>query len=547
MDRKNYASAEGKEAEILKLFREEAAYGWMQELDDDVAMQRYGGTLHVGSLGAVEEKDKVRVVHDGSHGVQINHRIRIRDQVRYPGAAELETLLKERRYLGKKGFAVIGDAHKAHRRIKIRSSDWGYMACRVCPGKVWINTVGTYGFSSAGYYWSRLAGAVMVRLPHYLIGQRWRPEILLYADDWFGIAGRKGEMVDLGGILLLFEALGVPMKWKKYRGGFEAVWVGYEIGLDLWTLGISAARAAWVTRWIGQILETELVDLADLCAVTGRLSFAMGPLYHLRPFLAPIYSWSAAVGRRGTVTIPWSMAFILGTVSKMLEGEGRYIQMPVSVRALGEAFRADAKAQGQTVILGGWECLGGARPGEARWFSVRLDRKNAPWAFAKGEPFRVVAALELYATLVSVMVFGDRWPAGASGQVTIGGTTDNGGNPQILSRLMTSKFPLVVVLAELAEQLRSRGWRLDLQWAPRDQNEEADDLTNEEFGRFDLARRIPVEVGALPWLVMETYMRNAEALYGEIVEAKRKRAEAQEQSGEGMGKKPRPLRERDPW
>ena len=35
---------------------------------------------------------------------------------------------------------------------------------------------------------------------------------------------------------------------------------------------------------------------------------------------------------------------------------------------------------------------------------------------------------------------------------------------------MTSKFPLVVVLAELAAQLKKRSLKLDLQWFPRGQN-----------------------------------------------------------------------------
>merc|ERR1712102_11877 len=167
-----------------------------------------------------------------------------------------------------------------------------------------------------------------------------------------------------------------------------------------------------------------------------------------------------------------------------LDGDGRYIEMPLEVMSLGEAFRADAKAEWQTVVVGGWECLGGSRPGGSRWFSVTLDRKTAPWAFSKGEPFKVVAALELYATLLCVMVFGDAWSKAASGGITITGATDNQGNSQVLGRLMTSKFPMVVVLAELAAQLKKTSLKLDLQWVPRDQNEEADALTNRDFSSF---------------------------------------------------------------
>ena len=63
------------------------------------------------------------------------------------------------------------------------------MGCSIEKGKVWINKVGTYGFSSAGYWWGRFAAAVMVRMSYYLIGGRWAPEILLYADDWIAVSG----------------------------------------------------------------------------------------------------------------------------------------------------------------------------------------------------------------------------------------------------------------------------------------------------------------------------------------------------------------------
>ena len=92
---------------------------------------------------------------------------------------------------------------------------------------------------------------------------------------------------------------------------------------------------------------------------------------------------------------------------------------------LGIAFRADAKAEGQLVVVGGWECIGGRRPADARWFSVQLTRKTAPWAFSKGEPFRTIAALELFGTLLCVVLFGDQWPKGSSGTMMLEGITDN--------------------------------------------------------------------------------------------------------------------------
>ena len=69
---------------------------------------------------------------------------------------------------------------------------------------------------------------------------------------------------------------------------------------------------------------------------------------------------------------------------------------PVFGQAPGQAdFRADARAEGDEVVVGGWLCQGGRAPKEAPWYSVRITRKNMPWVFARGEPFRNIAALEL--------------------------------------------------------------------------------------------------------------------------------------------------------
>ena len=60
--------------------------GWMEELPEDVARERFGTRLAIAALGVVEEKEKIRVVHDASHTVHVNHKIKVRDQIRCPGA-----------------------------------------------------------------------------------------------------------------------------------------------------------------------------------------------------------------------------------------------------------------------------------------------------------------------------------------------------------------------------------------------------------------------------------------------------------------------------
>ena len=128
------------------------------------------------------------------------------------------------------------------------------------------------------------------------------------------------------------------------------------------------------------------------------------------------------------------------------------------------------------------------------------------------------------------------------GNITLSGTTDNLGNTFTVAKLMSSKFPAVVILAELAEQLRIKGIELNLEWAPRDQNEEADALTNLHFTDFDPALRIDANPSDLHWQVLNKFMVIAEDLYREVKEQKGSKVPAAVKTRKG-----RNFREKNPW
>ena len=88
------------------------------------------------------------------------------------------------------------------------------------------------------------------------------------------------------------------------------------------------------------------------------MCFAMGPLEHARPFLAPLYAWVGALSARGRVALPWSIRFLLHYAREQFHGENRAIVVQPLPVCLGQAFRADAKAEGQSVVIGGWDCSG---------------------------------------------------------------------------------------------------------------------------------------------------------------------------------------------
>jgi hypothetical protein len=220
----------------------------------------------------------------------------------------------------------------------------------------------------------------------------------------------------------------------------------------------------------------------------------------------------------------------------------------------GELFRLDAKAAGSEVAIGGWLSSGGRSTRDAPWFAVKLNKSNAAWAFARGEPFRVVASLELLGALVGVMVLlplatWERAPE-STGVVTVGCATDNQGNHFLLDKLMTTKYPLGLILIELAHQLSARRMALRAEWVPRLQNEEADALTNSDFRHFRAENRIHVALESLRFGVLDRLLESGEAYFAETEAAKLayKERRAQEPKGPARRKrKGKGLRETDPW
>ena len=134
----------------------------MVEVPERSARNAYPeGRLRVASIGAIEKgEDDWRIIHDGTHGVDLNPRIRPRDQQQLPAAPDEQRLLQEVADSGEAAFTLFGDFCKAHRRVLIQQSDWGLQACCVRPGHVWINKVGTYGIASISYWWTRLVAAI---------------------------------------------------------------------------------------------------------------------------------------------------------------------------------------------------------------------------------------------------------------------------------------------------------------------------------------------------------------------------------------------------
>ena len=168
--RRNYPAVATLSAEVTEVLEDHARRGQVLKLRESEAKSRYPG-LVVASLGA-NKKEKpggvitACVLHDGTNGISLNRRIRLRDQERCPFASDIKRVMREKARIGERSFALTADVKEAHRQVPIDPRDWHLLGCQVTPGSsVYINKVGTFGISSASYYWSRVAGALGRTIP----------------------------------------------------------------------------------------------------------------------------------------------------------------------------------------------------------------------------------------------------------------------------------------------------------------------------------------------------------------------------------------------
>ena len=501
----NYISCEGNARVIREQFLVEEKEGFMRRTSLESLREEYGNNVCVAALGAIEKGDSsFRIIHDATHGVQINPRIVQRDQVRLPGASELKLITRLSSERGKTVFSLSGDISKAHRLPVVRRQDHGYQVCTLGDGEYWINQVGTFRVGSAAYWWSRLA-AVGSRVSLYLAGQAWLWQ-LLYADDYLWLASGASPLHDILLMVLILCTFGFPFAWKKFKGGFQVSWIGFWADLTTWQVGLSDSRADWVVAWLNELLEAEVVPVKRIAEGLGRLGFAVSAADHYKPFLGPWYAWVAACRDQRTTSVPTGLKIIAKFLRDHIEddklrADARYMREGDPPIQVCPDFRADARAEGEDVVVGGWLSKDGRQPGDAPWFSVRITRSDFPWIWCRGEPGRNIATLELLGTLLCVVLFAKDF---RGTQLSITGVTDNRGNAQALLKMMTTKFPLSAVLMELACWVPeiSGGEGLSLLWVPRLQNVEADALSNEHFDGFKPSNRVRVDLKEIPWKVL---------------------------------------------
>ena len=483
---KNYASVAGNEEVILKQFRAEQELGMMSEMDEQLAKDSFPNLL-IAAQGCIQKADESwRVLHDGTHGIRLNNSIALHDRTRMPTASDLRSCMCECAETGKTYLSMQADVRMAHRRILHRESDWPLLACAVEPGKVWLNRVGTFGISTASYWWGRMASLV-ARLVWAVMDTDQDIWQMLFADDLRWVSSGPDAAFNMLFAFLIWKVVGTPFKLSKLQVDRELEWVGYWLDVGRFTIGMSASRMQWLHSYLKDLVEGKACLVRDVEMFLGRLAYATGALEYGRPFLGPLYAWVTAVPAGTFMKVPVAIRVLMTWfLERLAEGAGVTCTRKVGAGFL--LFKADAKGEPGLCVLGGYKVAkdgGIAGP----WFSLKISESDAPWLFKDGEASRRIATSEMLASLLCLWLFTDDLLDGGAGGLVLSGLTDNAGNAAILTKMSTSKLPVAPVLLEMAKLMFRRRLEFSLLWTPREKNVLADALTNGDFTGFDLSQR----------------------------------------------------------
>lgn len=185
----------------------------------------------------------------------------------------------------------------------------------------------------------------------------------------------------------------VSTLWQKIRGGTEFQWVGDWVCTRSASIGISESRRQWAVKWLSDLIENRDTT-AGFESGLGRLSFVCSAIIVDRPYLAPLFSYAAAMRRRSgqkasTKNLPPYIKFILEhSRARLAARRTIHCTMGQAIESsVVERFRTDAKAEGETLVVGGYQPHNGAglpiAAADAKWFLLTLDRKSAPWAYER--------------------------------------------------------------------------------------------------------------------------------------------------------------------
>ena len=106
----NYKTARERQAQLEEKIKEDVAKRKMICTTYGQAHGKYRERLKVGAMGMVEETgSKFRLIHDGTHGILVNNRIKVRDQQPSPMIQDISVVLHQQETSRLKHISLVWD------------------------------------------------------------------------------------------------------------------------------------------------------------------------------------------------------------------------------------------------------------------------------------------------------------------------------------------------------------------------------------------------------------------------------------------------------
>eukprot|EP00973_Karenia_brevis_P061627 8570407-Karenia_brevis.AAC.1 len=212
-----------------------------------------------------------------------------------------------------------------------------------------------------------------------------------------------------------------------------------------------------------------------------------------RPFLGPLFAWTASVPNGSCPALPIMLRLILTLLEEVFSQEYLVMDCRKSLQPkVRGVFKTDAMAENGIVAVGGGLVPPGGDTRDARWFFFEVSETSFPIVFQKGkdQAFRFITTLVLLGTLLGMQVFvwSNNLKDGAA-EAGICALTDNLGNKFALQECLTTKYPMCCVLVDRAHRMATLGGEVDLQLISSNNDQHANDFGKKKFENLDPQHR----------------------------------------------------------
>ena len=243
-----------------------------------------------------------------------------------------------------------------------------------------------------------------------------------------------------------------------------------------------------------------------LTELTGRLNFVARLLLWMRPFLAPLYAFQSVLNRGTVARAPAMVCIALTFIRSELKKGSRLESVLQAWPDPRQAFRTDAKCETGRVVIAGWSLQRGLGTNEAPWFALEIHPSQLPWLFkADGTSQWASTSAELLGSYAALQVFGHLKSCGKRDnlKLVVNAGTDNRSTPSIQQKGLSNKWPVQAIHMQMVSRLHACRKICRLQWRPREENVEADDLTNLRFEKFNMDNRLDLKLSDLEFSLLD--------------------------------------------